>query len=408
MEQHALLREAQELAPHLGEIRRRLHRYPELGGDTSRSQALIRGELARLGVEQPQVPPEAGVIGLIQGARPGPCILLRADMDALPIQEQSGAEYASQNPGVMHACGHDAHVAWLLGAAALLMARRSELMGSVKLAFQPCEESAAGPGVREMIAAGVLRQPEVSMAIGAHISPQLPVGTVGVAKGPVTAATGPFQVLVHGRGGHDSAPSRCVDPILVLNQIYLAFQTLQRVTLPPDRQAVISVGRFRAGEAGNVIPDQAELAGSIRTMYREDNLLLAARMRETAEHIGALYGAKVDFRHFIAVDACVNDPAAARRVERGAAIVLGRDKVTAPVLNMAGDDFARFCPHVPACYFFVGGRGGGAETAHPLHSSCFDLDEACLPAAAAVLAAAVLEGEAGAGIQGGLDVSGSK
>ena len=385
-----LLTSAQALAPRLSALRRTLHRAPELGGDTAQTQHLIRRTLTQLGVTLPEVPPQAGVIGLIHGSHPGPCILLRADMDALPIQEQSGADYASQVPGVMHACGHDAHVAWLLGAAQLLMERRDQLAGTVKLAFQPCEESTAGPGVREMIAAGDLENPQVDMAIAAHVSPQLPAGTVGVSAGPVTGATGPFQVRVYGQGGHDSGPSRCTDPILVLNQIYTAFQTIQRVTLPPDRPAVISVGRFRAGEAGNVIPDQAEMAGSIRTGWDEDNLLLAGRMEEIARQIASAYGARAEFQHILAVGACINDQAAAARVAHAAISLLGRDQVVAPPLNMAGDDFARFAARVPICYFFVGCGNDARGMVHPLHSSCFDLDERCVPLAAAVLAQAAL------------------
>lgn len=384
MKKKTILEQAAEMQEELVKIRRYLHQYPELGNEMNQTIRFVKQKLEDLKVEN-FWDEKQGLVGLIRGERPGGCVLLRADMDGLPIQEEQETSYRSERTNRMHACGHDAHTAWLLGAAAILMERRDEICGCVKLAFQPCEEGEGKPGAREMIEGGILKNPDVDVAVAAHVSPDIEAGKYSVEEGGVTTAPGVFKIEVHGRGGHAAKPEGCVDPILVLNQIYNSISSLQRVSISPARKAVISVTQIEAGHAFNVIPETGTMTGTIRTFQKEDTRLLAQKIKEVSEAVGAAFGAKVVCHYTIPIGASVNDNIIVRKVRGTVQKVLGEEALFKdPHLFMGGDDFSYYTEAVPSCYFFTGVRN--ENCIWPIHHCRFDLDESCLYRTAAVLA----------------------
>lgn len=389
MKEKTILEQAAGLQEELVKIRRHLHQNPELGNEMDQTIRYVKQKLDDLGVET-RWDEKAGLVGLIRGEKPGGCVLLRADMDGLPIQEEHETAYRSKRAERMHACGHDAHTAWLLGTATILMGRKEELCGCVKLAFQPCEEGEGSPGAKDMIEAGILKNPDVDVAVAAHVSPDLDAGTYSVEDGGVTTAPGIFTVDVHGKGGHAAKPAGCVDPILVLNQIYNGISALQRVTLSPAHKAVISVTKMEAGQVFNVIPETGSMLGTIRTFRKEDTRLLAEKIKEYSEAAGAAFGADVTCSYTIPIGASVNDSEVAQKVRETVRNVLGSEAVSKePHLFMGGDDFSYYTEAVPSCYFFAGVRNDACVW--PIHHCRFDLDESCLYRTAAVLAQFTLD-----------------
>lgn len=384
MKEESILEQASCLQEMMVRIRRHLHRHPELGDEMGDTVRFVRRELEELGVETTW-DENMGLVGIIRGKRPGGCVLFRADMDGLPIQEENEVEYHSECPNRMHACGHDAHTAWLIGTAAILMKRRSEIRGCVKLAFQPCEEGEGKPGAREMIAAGILKNPDVDLAVAAHVSPDIKSGKYSVEEGGVTTAPGVFTIRIHGKGGHAAKPEGCVDPILVMNQIYNGITAVQRVTLSPAHKAVISVTKMEAGHTFNVIPETAVMTGTIRTFYAEETRILAEKIRKISEEVGEAFDAEVVCEYRIPIGASVNESSVVGKVRESICKVLGKEALsTEPHLFMGGDDFSYYTEAVPSCYFFVG--VGTEQCRWPIHHCRFDLDESCLGRTAAVFA----------------------
>lgn len=377
---------AARLRPQLVQWRRRLHARPELSFEERETADLVENCLAAMGLA-PWRPVPTGVAADVRGSRPGPVVALRADLDALPVQEENEVEYASTRPGVMHACGHDGHAAILLGAATVLAAMRDELSGSVRLLFQPAEEKPPG-GAQAMIEAGVLDG--VGAAVGFHLWADLPAGVVAVRPGPVMAAADEFRVTVTGRGGHGAQPHQAVDAVLVAAQLIVNIQAIVSRRVNPLRPAVISVGKVRAGQAFNVIAPEAVLEGTVRSLDQETRALLHAELGRVVEHTCALAGAAGRLELFGGYPPVVNDAAVAAVIERAAAAAVGAARVVATEPVMGGEDFAYFAQAVPSCYFFLGIRNEEKGIVHAHHHPRFDIDEDVLPAGVEVLVRAAL------------------
>lgn len=369
-----------EIMPGVIADRRDFHEHPELAFQEVRTAGIVADRLRALGVEDVRTGiAGTGVTGLIRGTKPGdgPTVLLRADMDALPILEENQVEYVSQNPGVMHACGHDAHTAMLLGTARLLMDRRNEFSGTVKVLFQPAEEMPPG-GAKPMIDEGVLEDPKVDAAFGIHIDQQSPVGKINVRSGPAMAAADRFVITINGKGGHGASPNETIDPIVIGAQIITALQTLVARTINPSEEAVVTVGYFKGGLAFNVIPDTAEMGGTVRTFTPENRDLLEKRIGEIAKGIAEALGATVDYTYTRGYPATVNDPAMTELVREEAAKVVGEDGVETPALMMGAEDFSYFLEKVPGAYWFVGSNNPDRGLIWGHHHPKFDIDEAAM------------------------------
>jgi amidohydrolase len=331
-----------------------------------------------------------GVVALIEGSRPGPVVLVRADMDALPINEQTGAEYASQNPGVMHACGHDSHTAVLLTVARLLHACREELAGTVKLTFQPAEEGMGG--AESMIKDGVLDDPKVDVCLALHVWNGQPLGWFGISSGAALAGAEIFNLTVKGKGGHGAVPHLAIDPVLASAQIVTALQSLAARNVAPLEAAVVSVCTIHGGETFNVIPPEVKLTGTIRTFEPAVRELVLRRFEEIVSGTARALGCEVVIDLQRLTPATINQPETAARVQAVARRLFPQAKIeTGDHLTMGSEDFAFVLEKVPGCFFFIGSANPekGFEAAH--HHPKFDVDEDCLPGAAALMAAAVSE-----------------
>jgi amidohydrolase len=377
------------------DLRRRIHRQPEVGLDLPRTQATVLEALGELPVELRTGRQLSSVVGVLRGARPGPTYLLRADMDALPVQEDSGLPFASEVPGVMHACGHDTHVAMLVGAARLLAERRDELAGQVVLMLQPGEEGLHG--ARYMLQEGLLDAvPEapVAGAFAMHIMSTAPSGTVQVRPGPMMAAADHWELTVRGRGGHASMPHAAADPIPVAAEIVLALQSMVTRRVDVFDPAVVTVGHFRAGTRDNVIPESAFLEGTIRTVSAPRRAEVVASVERVATHVAAAHGLTVEFVHEQGYPVTVNDAGVARRVGEVAAGLLGdRASALMPAPVMGAEDWSYVLERVPGAMAFLGAcpPGSEPEDAAPNHSNLVVFDEEPLPAGVALYAAMALD-----------------
>lgn len=369
--------EWQGIQEQMQQWRRDLHRLPELGLYVPETSLYVQSVLGELGVPFHTLLDGNAVVGLIEGAGPGKCIALRADMDGLPVREETGLPFASTN-GNMHACGHDGHMAMLLGAAAWLVTHRESFTGSIKLLFQPAEESPGG--AKPMIEAGCLENPHVDAVFGLHagaISTELPEATVGFRSGPLMAAVDKLQIVVHGKGGHAAYPQTTVDPITLAAELVLALQTLVSREKSPVDPLVLSITCINGGRGMNVIPDSVELLGTVRTMNPETRVWLARRIREVSEQLAASRGAAVEIKHDFIYPALFNDKSLTALAMAAARKVLGEQRVyelTEPV--MGGEDFAFLAEAVPGVYAFQYSMASTDGEIYPHHTSRFDIDEA--------------------------------
>ncbi|KGM13475.1 amidohydrolase [Cellulomonas bogoriensis 69B4 = DSM 16987] len=387
--------EAEALAPQLTSLRHDLHRIPEVGLHLPSTQARVLAELDGLGLEVTTGTRCSSVVAVLRGARPGPSVLLRGDMDALPVTERSGEPFTSTHDGVMHACGHDLHMAGLVGAARLLAARREEIAGSVVLMFQPGEEGFHGAEI--MIAEGVLEaagEPVVA-AYGVHVaSSMIPLGVVTGRPGPAMAAADQMYVTIQGRGGHGSMPHLAADPVTVAAEVVLALQTAVTRQFDAHDPVVVSVGRIAAGTVDNVIPATAELDATIRTFSPEQHAIIPERLTRVVEHIAAAHGMTADVRYVRGYPVTVNDPAEVARAARVSGAMFGDDRfVTAPRPISGAEDFSYVLQRVPGAFLFVGAtpRGEDPDVAPYNHSAQARFDDDALPVSAAVLAALALD-----------------
>jgi amidohydrolase len=382
----------------LVETRRDLHRHPEIGFEEHRTAGIVADRLEAAGYDVRTGVAVTGVVGVLRGGGGrGPTLLLRADMDALPIEEANAHGYVSTLPGRMHACGHDAHVAIGLAVAERLSRRRNELPGEVRYVFQPAEEGMGG--ARRMVEEGVLDG--VDAALGLHVWLPLPSGVIGVVDGPQMAGSQEFTIAVTGVGGHGGMPDQTVDAVHAASQIVVALQSIASRNVSPLDSAVVSVGSFHAGKAPNVIAETAVLGGTIRAFRREVEKLIRKRITEVATGVASSLGAtaSVEFRDLI-FPPTANDPELARLVRAVAAEVVGEDQVRGDqeLRTMAAEDFSEFATRVPGCFFFLGGRNEAVGAVHPHHSPLFQICEDALPIGVEVLertAVAYLRGSRG-------------
>jgi amidohydrolase len=367
--------------------RRDLHRHPELGFNEVRTAGIVAGELARLGLEVQTGVGQTGVIGLLEGDADGPTVMVRADMDALPVHEENEVDYVSQTPGVMHACGHDGHTTVLLAVAELLSAHRAQIAGRVKFVFQPAEE--IGRGAEAMIADGVLSAPAPVVALGLHLWNEVPLGSVAVVDGPMMAAAGDFRIKITGRGGHGGLPHESRDPVLAASQIIGALQTIVSRNVKPVEGAVVSVTEFKAGDSYNVIPPVANLRGTLRALKTEVMQVLTQRTREIAEGIAGALGCTAEVYIEQLTLPVVNAAQVNERLRRAFAEVAPDIQIISDFHTMVSEDMSYFLNVIPGSFFFVGSANPDRGLDYPHHHPRFDFDEASIPLAVELLAAAV-------------------
>lgn len=392
---HPIYQQARELFDYTRTLRRDFHMHPELGFQEVRTAGVIARELRELGLEVSTGIAETGVVALIEGRQPGPVVLLRFDIDALPIHEETGADYASQEPGKMHACGHDGHTAIGLTVARLLLQHQDEIHGTVKLVFQPAEEGVIGPkgmgGAEQMVAEGVMDAPKVDYTLALHLWNEKPLGWVGAGAGPVMAGAEYFRVTIRGVGGHGAIPHASVDPVVAAAQVITALQTIVARNTPPQKAAVVTVGSLQAGQAFNVIPSEAVLTGTIRTFDPDVRAMVLRRFREIVEHTARALGCESEIELKRITPAVINDPQVAAAVQETVREVLPEARLdTAAYLTMGSEDMAFMMEKAPGCYFFVGSANPEKGLAYGHHHPKFDFDEDALPRAAALMTRAAL------------------
>ncbi len=376
--------EAETLAPQLTAWRRDLHAHPELGFEVQRTAGIVAHTLADLGCEVRTGIGVSGVVGLITGGRPGPTVMLRADMDALPIQEISDAPYASQSPGLMHACGHDGHVAMGLGAATLLARCAAELPGQILLIFQPAEEGMGG--ALAMVQAGALADPKPAAAFGLHLWNTMPLGRVMAQAGPVMAAADVLRIVIYGKGGHGALPHEAVDAIAVTGQVLSALQTIVSRNVDPQETAVLTIGTVHGGTAFNIISETVEMQGTIRTFSPAVRETVLTRLKVLLDGVSAGMGARYELEVQDVTGAVINDSAMAEIARAAALQVVGATNVAWQPPFMVSEDFSEFANRVPACFMLLGSGNPELGLNAPHHNPRFDFDERALPLGAALLA----------------------
>ncbi len=382
-----------EILPGVVADRRHLHENPELGFQEVKTAAFVTERLQALGVEDIRTGINStGVTGLIRGTGDGPgrdkVVLVRADMDALPIHEENAVDYKSRNDGVMHACGHDSHTAMLLGLARILNDRRDTFAGTVKVLFQPAEELPPG-GAKGMIEQGVLEDPHVDAVFGLHVSSDTKTGVIKVGSGPIMAAADGYRITVQGKGGHGASPHQCVDPVIIGAQIGVALQTLVSREVDPLDNAVVSNCVFKAGEAFNVIPDTAQLAGTVRTFKPETRDLMEKRITELATGVAESMGGSATVDYTRGYPATINDPEMAELTMAAARGVVGEENVEIASPKMGAEDFSYFLLERPGCFFFVGTGNEDKDSEWSHHHPRFDIDEDGMAQGMATMAATV-------------------
>lgn len=388
-------KQAQDLFTYTQALRRDFHMYPELGFHEIRTGGIVARELENLGIEVTKGVGKTGVVGFLEGAKPGPTLLLRFDMDALPILEDTGAEYTSQNPGVMHACGHDGHTAIGLTVAKILNAHKNELTGNIKFCFQPSEEGFNGEevgGAEMMMRDGVLNSPKVDKTLSLHIWNDKPLGWVHAAKGPVMAGAEQFTVKLTGKGGHGAMPHTTVDPVVAAAQIVTALQTIVSRNIVPFQPAVVTVTTIHIGTAFNIIPQEANLTGTIRTFDPAIRKTVLERFEQIVDGIAKAMGCKAEINIVRVTPAVINNDAVAAAVQDSIRKALpGIDLDTRPYLTMGAEDMAFMQEKVDGCYFFIGSANHEKNLNYGHHHPKFDFDEQALINGAALMASAAAD-----------------
>ena len=384
------IKEAQQLFPYTQSMRRDFHSHPELGFRERRTSEIIARELTELGLKVQSGIAETGVVAILNGSKPGPVVLIRADMDALPIQEETNAEYASTVPGVMHACGHDGHSAILLTVAKILHAHQNELAGTVKFVFQPAEEGLGG--AERMIIDGVLKDPVPDVTLALHLWNDKPVGWIGISQTSSMAGAEIFKIKIRGKGGHGAAPHLAIDPILASAQIINALQSITSRNIPPLKSAVVSVCTINGGEAFNVIPQEVLLAGTIRTFDLEVRDKVLERFEVIVYGMAETMGCKAEIELNRLTPAVINNPKIASRIQKIAKTLYpSADVDTNNDTTMGSEDMAFMMELVPGCFFFIGSANSKKELDASHHHPLFDFDEQALPEAVAIMTASVID-----------------
>ena len=382
------LDDAQALFEYTRDLRRDFHKHPEIGFKEIRTAKIVAKQLTDLGMEVKTGVGQTGVVALLEGKETGPVVLLRFDMDALPIQEETGAEYASVNNGVMHACGHDGHVAIGLTVARLLNEHRSEFKGTVKLVFQPAEEGLGG--AEKMIADGLLHSPPPDVALGLHVWNEKPVGWVGIVPGPVMAAADTFYVRIIGKGGHGAVPNLCNDPILAASQLINSLQSIVSRNVSPLKSAVVTVASIHGGDAFNVIPSEVEMKGTIRTFETVIRDRVILRLQQIVENVSLAMDCESRVEIKSITPALVNHPEITTHVQQVASKLLSDDQLDFHTVTMGSEDMAYVLQQIPGCYFFIGSANKEKNLDASHHHAKFDFDESILPKAAGLMVASAM------------------
>lgn len=380
--------------PGVVELRREIHQDPELANQETATARRVAAHLEAIGVDRVRtgVAP-TGVVAEIDGARPGPVVLLRADMDALPLQETTGLPFASKTPGVMHACGHDAHTAILLGVADVLVRRRADLAGTARLIFQPAEEGGLGSqvkGAEAMIAAGILDEPRPVAALALHAHSALPTGSVSVRPGPTLAGATSIDVVVRGRGGHAAYPWQAQDTVLAASHVVVALQSVVSRRLDARQGTVLSFGRIQGGAKRNILPGVVRLGGTLRFLDPATGRQALRLIPEVAARTAEAYGARAEVRFGASTPATLNDAGVVARLRPALEASVGAAAVVDELPALATEDFAHIAAAVPSMYFMLGMLPAGRRVAPPPHSAGFTVDEAALPIGVKTMATAAL------------------
>ena len=374
-----VIKEIKLLHDEMTEWRRDIHQHPELKFEENRTSDLVAAKLEEFGIEIHRGLAKTGVVGTIRNGD-GPSIGLRADMDALPLEEKNTFKHASSNPGKMHACGHDGHTAMLLGAAKHLAASKN-FKGTVNLIFQPAEEG--GGGGELMIKEGLFEMFPVDSVYGLHNWPGMPAGTFGVGSGPIMAAADMFDLTINGRGGHAAFPDQCIDPIVVASQVVSALQTITSRNTHPVDSVVISVTQIHAGDAYNVIPDSVRMHGTVRTFQTETRDKIPSSMLRVAEGVCAAYGTTCELNYMSGYPATINSVPETEISAKAVVDLLGEDKIIRnPTPCMGAEDFSYMLEARPGCYVWLGIGPGKGEAGCMLHSSRYDFNDDVLPTGA--------------------------
>lgn len=391
----AFLEQAQELFPYTQAMRRDFHKHPELGFNEIRTSGIVAKELEALGLEVTKGVGKTGVVGYLEGAKDGPTILLRFDMDALPIEEETGAEYRSENRGVMHACGHDGHTAIGLTVAKILNGYKQHLAGNIKFCFQPSEEGTNGEevgGALMMMRDGVLENPKVEKTLSLHLWNSRPLGWIHVADGPVMAGADLFNVKISGKGGHGASPHTTIDPIVCASQIVVALQSIVARNVSPLKPAVLSVTTLHSGTAFNIIPQTAELGGTIRTFDADVRETVHRRfeqiVRDTAQALGC--EAEILIRQVTAP--VINNAKVAASVLRSAQNLFPQTEIAQhQYLTMGAEDMGWMQEKADGCYFYIGSANDEKNLNYDHHHPKFDFDEQALINGVALMATAAAD-----------------
>ncbi len=361
----------------LVEIRRNIHMHPELMFEEVETSKLVSTWLEKFGLEVKRGWAKTGVSGFLRGGKEGRTVAIRADMDALPLEEATQLPYASQIKGKMHACGHDAHVTILLGVAKFFSPIREQVKGNIKWIFQPAEEG--GGGGRVMVEEGILENPKVDVIFGAHVFPDLPMGKVGIHEREGLAATDRFRIKILGKGGHGAYPHLSRDPILAAGHLITQVHSIVSRNVSPLDRAVVSIGRVNGGTAFNIIPDEVELWGTVRSLSPQVRERLKNRLEQTAQGVASSFDLDYQYEFEHGYPALVNDPQMSHLVAASCARGIGEENVEFINPSMGGEDFAYYLQKVPGSFFRLGCRNEQKGIIHPFHSSRFNIDEDVLP-----------------------------
>ncbi len=383
------LDEAFKIKEEIIALRRDIHSHPELGFEEKRTSKIVADRLESLGLTVTRGIAETGVVGILEGKKDTPVLLLRFDMDALPILEENDVDYASQNPGVMHACGHDSHVAIGLSVAKLLAAKRETLQGTVKFVFQPAEEG--GGGAERMLDEGVLENPKPDYSMGVHVWNDKPVGWYGLTKGPVMAGAEIFSVKLEGKGAHAASPHQGVDPVVAAAQIITALQTILSRNVPPLESVVVSVCQVDSGTAFNIIPQQANFSGTIRTFKPEVFERVKQRFTSIVNDVARAFDCQADISIKRITYPVVNDPTLVDLMANAVHAVDADAVIDFSLQTMGSEDFSFMMHEIPGCFVMIGSANPEMGLNYGHHHPKFDIDEACLPYAVAILASGAVD-----------------
>jgi amidohydrolase len=388
MAQPNFRQEAEQYFDYMVEQRRDFHRHPELGFEETRTSGIVADTLTELGMEVQRGVGQTGVVALLEGPRPGPTLLVRFDMDALPIQEENRLDYASQNPGVMHACGHDGHTTMGLTLAKIFARYQQDMAGTIKFVFQPAEEGLGGAFA--MIADGVLDNPRPDAALAMHLWTPEEYGKVRVVDGPCMASSSVFTITVQGRGGHGAAPHLSTDPILAAAQIVTALQSIVSRNVNPQDSVVVSIGQFSAGTTFNVIPDRAMLKGTVRSYNNDLHRMIYRRILEMAHNMAIAFSCEATMETIAIIAAVDNAPIPTAVVREAAIKVMGEGNLVEH-RTMASEDMGYILEEIPGCYFFIGARNEEKGFTFPHHHPRFNFDERAMIDGVAVMGQAIAD-----------------